>query len=122
LIAASVEGRPWTKKDGKGRITDREMVELSKDLFYWAKNVYEFGCAFIHLSDFHDYAVRDPMERVSAAERATIASYLNHYHLVHLGPKVTFSEILPHLPAVFQKIRNNLEYYLNDLENDGDLS
>lgn len=122
LIAASVEGRPWTKKDGKGRITDREMVDLSKDLFNWAKNVYEFGCAFIHLSGFHDYATRDPMERVSAAERSTIASYLNYYHLVHLAPNVKFSDILPCLPGVLDKIRSNLECYLKDLESDGDLN
>ncbi len=30
LIADSVEGRQWTKKGGKGRITDRELVDLSK--------------------------------------------------------------------------------------------
>jgi hypothetical protein len=121
LIADSVGGRPWTKKGRKGRITDREMVDLSKNLFNWAKNVYEFGCAFIHLSSFHDYAHRDPLESIPADERATIASYLNYYHLVHLGPDVTFSEILPLLPNVFKKIRDNLECYLKDLEKDGDL-
>ena len=121
LIKASVNGCPWTKRNGKGRITDREMVELSSSLFYWAKNVYEFGCAFIHLSSFHDYATRDPMERISAAERSTIASYMNYYHFTHLSPTVTFSEILPHLPAAFEKIKSNTECYLKNLEEDGDL-
>jgi hypothetical protein len=122
LIADSVGGRTWTKRGGKGRITDREMVDLSKNLFNWAKNVYEFGCAFIHLSSFHDYATRDPLERIPAAERSTIASYLNYYHLIHLGPDVKFSEILPLLPNVFKKIKDNLECYLKDLEKDGELS
>jgi hypothetical protein len=122
LIGASVAGKPWTKKSGKGRITDREMVDLSKDLFNWAKNVYEFGCAFIHLSSFHDYATRDPMESILASERSTIASYLNYYHCVHLGPDVRFAEILPLLPAVFDKIKGNLECYLADLEKDGELA
>lgn len=121
LIEASVNGRAWTKKGGKGRITDREMVELSNNLFYWAKNVYEFGCAFIHLSSFHDHATRDPMERISPNERSTIASYINYYHGTHLSPTVKFSEILPHLPAVFEKIKSNTECYLKDLENEGDL-
>ncbi|MDR3676674.1 MAG: hypothetical protein P4N24_14375 [Acidobacteriota bacterium] len=122
LISASVDGHQWTRKDGRGRITDREMVDLSKHLFNWAKNVYEFGCAFIHLSSFHDYATRDPLDSVSAADRATIASYLNYYHCVHLGPNVKFAEILPYLPNVFDKISSNLECYLKDLEKDGDLS
>ncbi|WP_131997901.1 hypothetical protein [Acidipila rosea] len=122
LITDSVNGRPWTKKGAKGRIRDREMVELSKYLFNWARNVYQFGCAFIHLSNFHDYATRDPMESVSKADRATIASYLNYYHSVELGPNVTFSEILPLLPKVFEKISSNLDCYLKVLEEDGDLS
>ena len=121
LIDASVNGRVWTKKNGKGRITDREMVELSNGLFNWAKNVYEFGCAFIHLSAFHDHATRDPMEMISPQERSTIASYLNYYHCTHLSPTVKFSEILPHLPAVFEKIKSNTECYLKDLQNGGDL-
>jgi len=121
LIEASVNCRQWTKKGGKGRITDREMVELSSSLFNWAKNVYEFGCAFIHLSSFHDYATRDPMERISPADRATIASYMNYYHLTHLSPTVTFPEILPYLPAVFEKIRSNTECYLKNLEEGKDL-
>jgi hypothetical protein len=122
LIESSVNGRQWTRKGGKGRITDKEMVELSNSLFHWAKNVYEFGCAFIHLSSFHDYATRDPMEKISPSERATIASYMNYYHLTHLSPTVTFSEILPHLPAVFEKIRSNTECYLETLEEDGDIN
>jgi hypothetical protein len=98
------------------------MVDLSKTLFNWAKNVYEFGCAFIHLSSFHDYAKRDPLESISAAERAKIAAYLNHYHGTHVGPNVKFPEIIPSLPAVFEKIRSNLECYLKEIKEDRDLS
>ncbi len=68
LIAASVEGRTWTRKGGKGRVTDREMVEISDKLHGWDKSVYNFGCAFIHLSNFHDYQERDPLEMISANE------------------------------------------------------
>ena len=121
LIEASVNGCQWTKKGGKGRITDREMVELSSSLFNWAKNVYEFGCAFIHLSNFHDYATRDPMEIISPAERSTIALYMNYYHLTHFSPMVTFPEIMPYLPVVFEKIRSNTECYLKNLEEGRDL-
>ena len=98
--------------EGTGGLPGRWICR--KDLFYWAKNVYESGCAFIHLSSFHDYTSRDPMERVSPAERSTIASCPNYYHRVHLSPDVRFSEILPYLPAVFEKIRSNLECYLKD--------
>lgn len=122
LIAASVNGQQWRRRDGTGRITDREMVDLSNGLFYWAKNVYQFGCAFIHLSSFHDYGSRDPMEQISASERANIASYLKHYHCAPVEPDVAFAEVITYLPSVFEKIARNLECYLNDLESDGDLT
>jgi hypothetical protein len=64
LIKASVEGNQWeltTTKGKKRRVTDKEMVELANHLQGWTRSVYRFGCAFIHLSNFHDYQDRDPM-------------------------------------------------------------
>jgi hypothetical protein len=50
LIADAVNGRQWRAQDGKGKLTDRDMVELSSKLHGWTRNVYAFGCGFIHLS------------------------------------------------------------------------
>jgi hypothetical protein len=49
LIKESIEGRQWRTKDGKKKITDREMVELANTMHGWTSSVYKFGCAFIHL-------------------------------------------------------------------------
>src|SRR5262249_40018997 len=58
LIDGSVNGEKWTVKGKKACITDREMVELAQTLQGWTQSVYKFGCAFIHLSSFHDYQHR----------------------------------------------------------------
>src|SRR5690554_1366354 len=60
LINQTLIGQKWRIKNENGKtisITDRDMVELSNSLFGWTKSVYKFGCAFIHLSDFHNYLV-----------------------------------------------------------------
>jgi hypothetical protein len=80
LIKASVEGRKWTGKEGEKRITDREMVELANKLNGWTKSVYRFGCAFIHLSSFHDYQERDPMDAISDEEKKAILQHMRTYH------------------------------------------
>jgi hypothetical protein len=80
LIKASVEGRVWTEKSGKRRITDRDMVDLATELHGWTESVYRFGCAFIHLSSFHDYQERDPMDMVSGDEKKAILEHMRYYH------------------------------------------
>ncbi len=80
LLHDSVTGKMWRTKEGKRKITDRDMVELSSSLHGWTKSVYAFGCGFIHLSAFHDYADRDPFDSLPAEERRDIAAHLHYYH------------------------------------------
>ena len=40
----------WQRENGRGRVTDREMVDLANRLQGWTASVYEFGRGFIHLS------------------------------------------------------------------------
>lgn len=104
LIRASVEGRPWTKKDSRKRITDRDMVDIANQLQGWTESVYKFGCGFIHLSNFHDYQQRDPMVAVSPNEKDAILKHMRHYHG---GPQVSdprFSDLIPYLPMVLEKV------------------
>jgi hypothetical protein len=79
LITASVEGRRWKQKAGKGYVTDREMIDLAQHLHGWAAAVYKFGCAFIHLSKLHDHKNRDGFLAIDTSEREEIIRYLRYY-------------------------------------------
>lgn len=116
LIEASVRGEKWTQEASRARVTDKEMVDLAQHLQGWTQSVYKFGCAFIHLSNLHDYNDRDPLQQLPEAERRDIIAHCRHYHG---GPNVgteRFKELVPYIPSVFQKIAGNLELYVVDLE------
>jgi hypothetical protein len=115
LIRATIEGRRWT--DEKGRtITDFRMVQLAEKLHGWDKLVYRFGCAFIHLSNLHDYQERDPLSLISSDEKEAILDYIRRYHGGPTQSDPEFNELVPFLPKVFYKIADNLESYIKDLE------
>jgi hypothetical protein len=121
LIEDAVSGKKWTRSGSKKPITDREMVELADTLRGWTKSAYTFGCAFIHLSSFHDYRERDPLAQISETERKAIIEHLRYYHGGPMRSVPLFSDIVPLLPAVFDKIASNLECYVADLESGEDL-
>jgi len=116
LLRDSVSGKQWRSKDGKRKITDREMVDLSSQLQGWTKSVYTFGCAFIHLSSFHDYANRDPLDSLTPEDRRSLAYYLAYYHGFKMDQATRFRDIEIVFPAVFEKISANLECCIKDLE------
>lgn len=117
LIEASVSGKKWTAKGLCRRITDREMVELANKLHGWTHSVYQFGCGFIHLSNLHDYRNRDPLAQIAQVERAAILEHLRYYHGGPSNPLPTFDDLAPLLPNVFEKIADNLGFYLRQIEN-----
>ncbi len=121
LIKASVEGKKWTAQGSRRRVTDREMVALTDRLHGWTRSVYEFGCAFIHLSNLHDYRKREPLAQIPPLEREAILRHLRFYHGGPTTKEPTFSDIVPLLPRVFEKIADNLECYVKDLEQNGSL-
>ncbi|WP_248767828.1 hypothetical protein [Pseudomonas sp. MWU12-2345] len=117
LIEASVKGTQWRHISGRGRVTDHEMVDLAQQLQGWTGSVYKFGCAFIHLSNLHDYNDRDPMRQISVEDRESILVHCRHYHG---GPAHSdFPHLLPYLPRVLEKISGNLECYLEQLQAGG---
>lgn len=116
LIDASVNGEKWTAKGKKACVTDREMVELAETLQGWTHSVYKFGCAFIHLSSFHDYEHRDPFVALPVDEKAAILNHLRNYHGGPASGDPSFEDLLPYLPMVFEKVADNLECYLKQLE------
>jgi hypothetical protein len=114
LIDASVYGEKWSQDKNRASVTDKEMVELAQSLQGWTKSVYKFGCAFIHLSRFHDYNDRDPLAQLPVVERLDILEHCRHYHG---GPSSErFEDLIPYLPRVLEKIAKNLESYLVELE------
>ncbi len=116
LIDASVNGKKWTVKGKKASITDREMVELAQSLQGWTQSVYKFGCAFIHLSSFHDYEHRDPLLALPVDEKAAILKHMREYHGGPTSADPAFDDLVPFLPRVFEKVAGNLECYLKMLE------
>ncbi len=121
LIAASLAGRPWTHKGKRRRVTDRDMVDLAQKLHGWTESVYRFGCAFIHLSGFHDYRQRDPLAQLAVEEREALLRHMRSYHGGPSSDRPTFQEIARYLPAVFMKVSANLECYLQHLEKGGSI-
>jgi hypothetical protein len=69
LIENSVAGKGWRQQNSRQLVTDREMVELADALHGWTRSIYDFGCAFIHLSNLHDHQVRDPLDQIGEMER-----------------------------------------------------
>ena len=119
LIQSTLRGERWKvpTKNGKYRdVTDREMVNLAQQLQGWTQSVYRFGCAFVHLSDFHNHLAQNPFQRLSEAERQDVLSHMRNYHGGPLYDNPTMKEMSDYLPRVFEKIASNLECYLEYLE------
>ncbi len=120
LVKLAVSGKRWTVPNRSGKlvpVTDADMVRLANNLEGWTASVYRFGCAFIHLSDYHDYGARDPLEALSDAERTDLLKHLRNYHGGPPSDHPKLADIVPLLPRVFAKVHDNLECYVKDLEN-----
>ena len=118
LIHATLSGEKWTEHTSEGKkrkITDREMVELGQWLHGWTESVYKFGCAFIHLSDFHNHATEDPFRKLHKTEREDILRHMRAYHGGPSGDDPGMAELARYIPQVFDKIAGNLDCYVTSL-------
>lgn len=115
LVNQTLEGERW-RYPNRRIITDKEMIEIADELHGWTKSVYKFGCAFIHLSNFHDYMENDPLQTLEESEKRDIKEHLNNYHGYIFEQDLTFQSIIPYLFMVFEKIKGNLICYVEDLE------
>jgi hypothetical protein len=125
LVQAAVNGERWRVPSGLGKaplVTEKQLVDLADGLTGWARSVYRFGCGYIHLSDLHDHQARDPFQALPLEEREAIAGQLNKYHGANLSAESTFVEVAVCVPRVLSKISTNLELYLRQLEEGGDLA
>lgn len=116
LISMSVDGKQWTRQNSKRRLTDFEMVSVARELHGWTRSVYLFGCAFIHLSNLHDYNDRDPYLALPEGKRLSILKHCRDYHSAPTVEHPTAIDFIPILPEILKKITSNLGWYLECLE------
>jgi hypothetical protein len=116
ILASCVAGEGF--KDGRNRISDRQMVDVAVTVNGWVPVVYGFGNKFVHLTDAHDYAEADPFQAFEHKNEAI--RYLDHYHrdavpgrLLEHSP--TLQDIARYAPHVLRKIASNLRVHISDL-------
>lgn len=119
LIKSTLQGNKWKTTTPKGKprnVTDLEMVDISQRLQGWTRSVYRFGCAFIHLSDFHSHYTQNPFQRLTESDRQDILLHMRNYHEGPLNDNPDMKELSKYLLRVFDKISSNLECYVKHLE------
>jgi hypothetical protein len=115
LISQTLTGVKWRLTSGR-QVTDRDMVDIADRLNGWTLSVYKFGCAFIHLSFYHDYQLCDPFKSISINDKIDIVKHLNGYHGYPLDRDLSLDSISMYMPMIQEKISSHLECYLKDLE------
>lgn len=108
------------KLDGK-TVFDRLMVDKASYIHGWASMVYDFCNAFIHLSSFHYYLEDDPFLFYEQEDLQDIKRYMIQNHSFPAEKDITFESMKPYLLNIFNKINDNLDSYLQQLENNPQL-
>jgi hypothetical protein len=119
LIDSTLRGERWKVRTNKGKwrdVTDRELVDMAQHFQGWTQSVYKFGCAFIHLSDFHNHLAQNPFDKLMESERQDILSHMRYYHGGPCRDDPDIEELAFYVPQIFGKIADNLECYLKELE------
>lgn len=121
LMQQTLSGDIWTTltRNGKWKkVTDKDMVDKANELFGYVQYVYKFGCGFIHLSNFHNYAIKNPFDKLNDKEKTDVKKYLNQYHSFPLDNELTVENITNYIPNVFDKISSNLTCYFDSILNE----
>ncbi|MCL7987389.1 hypothetical protein M8998_05485 [Sphingobacterium sp. lm-10] len=122
LMNQTLLGEKWSILTPNNKIkyvTYRDMVEKSTELKGYIQYVYKFGCAFIHLSDFHNYIEENPFEKLDYSEQFDIVLYLHQYHGFNRNSELTVENISYLIPNIFEKISKNLTCYFSAILYDG---
>ena len=99
--------------------SDFDMVKELSEKLGWAKHIYFICCAFIHLSVYHDWANNDKIPNLTLQERQFIVTefkeqqkafaYCGYDPSLQLDINFGFSDLIKIAPAVFGKLKRNLE-------------
>jgi hypothetical protein len=109
-----LSGVRWQKRTSKGKLTDIRDVELhtwATENHSWVSLAYKYSSNFIHLTNYWDYGVSDPLVTMPEDDQSEMASYLSTYH-GFTGNDLKMDDIFEHLPQVFEKIRSNVDCYV----------
>ena len=110
-----LSGARWRRPTAKGKFTDIRDVEFhtyAKDNYSWVSLAYEYSSKFIHLTNFWDYGVSDPLATMPADDQLEIVSYLRRYHGFP-EHELKMNDLFEYLPQVFEKIHSNIECYVD---------
>lgn len=116
LIEQTLHNVRWTLPGTRTLVTDRDMVNLANRLHGWTNSVYKLGCAFIHLSPLADYRNTNPFDQLSVEETRDIMQHMHQYHDFPLNAPLNMETVGPYLQRVFNKVKMNLEWYINRLQ------
>jgi hypothetical protein len=116
LIRASINGERWRRPDGRSAVTDRQMVGLPQRLMGWTQSVYKFGCAFVHLSNLHNYDMADHLAKLPTGAREDLLQHMRDYHGGPKSGQPILDDLLPYIPKALKKISDDLQHYLWQLE------
>ena len=118
LMQQTLNDEKWTllTSNNKWRqITDRDMIEKSTQIKGYIKYVYKFGCAFIHLSNFHNYKEENPFNKLNSFEKNDVKKYLNQYHSFPIENELTVENISNYVICIFDKISGNMSCYYDEI-------
>lgn len=124
LINLTLNDEKWnvlTVNNKMKNITDKDMVDIASEVKGYVQYLYKFGCGFIHLSNYHNYKIENPFDRLSLSEQIDIKFYLHHYHGFPIDSDLTIEAIESLIPEIFNKIYQNMLYYNEQLLNNGQI-
>lgn len=117
LIDEFFENKTWKNSNGK-RLTDKELLNYASKVkgYGWEQVSYKFSCCFIHFSILHNWLEEDVTNIIDIEEKKTIIGYINQYHNAKLDINSSFEDILQYSLLIFKKIKENMECYIEELE------
>ena len=83
LITLTFNDEKWntlTINNKIKNVTDKDMVDIASEVKGYVQYLYKFGCGFIHLSNYHNYKIENPFDRLNLSEQIDIKFYLHQYH------------------------------------------
>lgn len=82
----------------------------------WEEITYKIGCYFIHLTIFHNWSNEDIAKFITTTQKNILINYINKYYNASLDFDSTFEDIIQYSLDIFEKIKDNMEYQIEQLE------